>query len=372
MSTGATDVVVIGAGMVGAACARALARRGLTVHVVDSGVVGAGATAAGMGHVVVMDDSEEEFALSHYSRKLWEGLSDELPRGAEYRAPGTLWVAADEEEFAAVRSKHAWYGERGIVTEILDPQALAEAEPHLRSGLAGGLLVRGDMVVYAPVAARWMLQHDNIRLSTHTRVRQVKPGEATLESGQALACADIVCATGAFQLSFLPGLPVRPRKGHLMITDRYPDFVRHQLVELGYLKSAHGVSTESVAFNAQPRATGQVLLGSSRQFGVDTPEIDWPVLSKMMRRAFEYMPELQRLSVIRTWTGFRASTADKLPLIGPQGSMERVWLATGHEGLGITTSLGTAELIAGQITGSPTDIPVEPYLPQRPTLGEFS
>ncbi|MCC6535902.1 MAG: FAD-dependent oxidoreductase, partial [Bryobacterales bacterium] len=111
-------------------------------------------------------------------------------------------------------------------------------------------------------------------------------------------------------------IPVAPRKGHLAITDRAPGFLRHQIVELGYLKSAHGHETESVACNLQPRATGQVLIGSSRQYGVHTAAVEPRMLQRMLRRALEYMPGLAGLPVVRTWTGFRAATPDGLPLIG--------------------------------------------------------
>jgi glycine/D-amino acid oxidase-like deaminating enzyme len=120
-----------------------------------------------------------------------------------------------------------------------------------------------------------------------------------------------------------------------------------------------------VAFNAQPRATGQVLIGSSRQFGEQSPAIDRPILAKMIQRAIEYMPGLAALSTIRTWTGFRAATDDKLPVIGPHPSIPGIYLATGHEGLGITTSLGTACLLADQILGRQATIDVAPYLPAR-------
>lgn len=162
-----------------------------------------------------------------------------------------------------------------------------------------------------------------------------------------------------------PGIDVRPRKGHLLITNRYPGFVHHQLVELGYLKSAHSFTSESVAFNIQPRKTGQMLLGSSRQFDKDSSEVNHAILARMISRAGEFVPNLGRLSAIRTWTGFRAATPDKLPLIGPVPGHDNLFLATGHEGLGITTSLGTAQLLVDQLLHRDTEIPAAPYLPGR-------
>jgi glycine/D-amino acid oxidase-like deaminating enzyme len=141
--------------------------------------------------------------------------------------------------------------------------------------------------------------------------------------------------------------------------------VRHQLIELGYLKSAHAMQADSVAFNAQPRASGQVLIGSSRQYGQSEAGVDRNMISAMLQRAFEYMPGLRNLSALRSWTGFRAATPDKLPLIGPYPGRENIYLATGHEGLGITTSLGTAKLIADHLLRRDSAIAVSPYLPGR-------
>jgi D-hydroxyproline dehydrogenase subunit beta len=169
-----------------------------------------------------------------------------------------------------------------------------------------------------------------------------------------------VLATGAGATRY-----VQPRKGHLVITDRYPGFLHHQLIELGYLKSAHAVDAESVAFNVQPRRTGQVLIGSSRQYGVDDPAVDAHMMNAMLRRAVEYMPGLASLSAIRSWTGFRAATPDKLPLIGIRRGDNNVYLATGHEGLGISTSLATARLLADLILHRDSAIPREPYSPER-------
>jgi glycine/D-amino acid oxidase-like deaminating enzyme len=186
-----------------------------------------------------------------------------------------------------------------------------------------------------------------------------------LDDGSEMRAARIVLAMGADSIELRPDLPIRRRKGHLVITDRYAGFVRHQLVELGYLKSAHSVSADSVAFNVQPRQTGQLLIGSSRQFGADHTGVDQPILSSMLARAKKYLPGIARLSAIRVWTGFRAATPDKLPLIGPDSTDPSLLLATGHEGLGITTSLATAELIADIIADRRSAIAREPYLPAR-------
>ena len=132
MSAKAYDVVIIGAGIVGSACAAESAREGLSVAIVEAGIVGGGATAAGMGHLVVMDDSEAQFALTRYSQQLWDEIGDELPREVEHDACGTIWIAVDDEEMAEVTRKAKFYSARGVPVEILDAQSVAEAEPTSR------------------------------------------------------------------------------------------------------------------------------------------------------------------------------------------------------------------------------------------------
>src|ERR1700757_85946 len=374
MSIAKYDVVIVGAGIGGAACADELARRGLRVVVVDRDVVGSGATAAGMGHIVVMDDSDAQFALTSYSQRLWQQLRPELPDDVEYEQSGTIWVAADEEEMAEVYRKREYYQKRGVAVAVMDARQLKEAERNLRDGLAGGLLVSGDAVLYPPCAARFLIgraQQGGAKLKLGASVVQISEGSVRLNDGQEIASGIVVNAAGANAAELTAGIDVKRRKGHLVITDRYPGFLRHQLVELGYLKSAHSVSRDSVAFNVQPRRTGQILIGSSRQYGAEHKEVDQMMLANMVRRAQEYRPALWSLSAVRLWTGFRAATPDKLPLIGPCPGYKSVFLATGHEGLGITTSLGTARILVDQVTGSKPEIAVEPYLPSR-TAKEYA
>jgi glycine/D-amino acid oxidase-like deaminating enzyme len=362
-----SNAIVVGAGIVGAACAAALSRDGWGVTVVDKQFAAAGTTSVGMGHLVAMDDSPDQLALTEFSIRLWRALRPELDSRAELDPCGTLWLAEDDAQMAAVHEKQRVYAAAGVRSEILGSADVAAAEPNLRSGLAGALLVPDDAVVYPPGATVQLLE---LAQRNGSVVRQGVDVREIVDRGVRCATesleADIVVnAAGAAAPSLTKELPIVPRKGHLAITDRYPQFCHHQLVELGYLASAHKMTSESVAFNVQPRSTGQVLIGSSRELVGWDASLNDRLLREMLARAVQLMPALRDVSVIRCWTGFRPATPDKLPLIGAWTPVEGLFIATGHEGLGITTSLATAELVADTAAGRPSKIDATAFSPMR-------
>ena len=368
MSTKQYDVAVIGAGIVGAACALACAEAAMSTLLIEPGVEGGGATGAGMGHIVVTDDSEAQFTLTRFGQRLWQDMAPKLPDSCEWCACGTIWIAATDAEMSIVEKKHKFYSDRGVPVEILDPQSLLRAEPNLRRSLAGGLRVSDDRVLYPPSATAYFIscaKQLGVAMCANQGATSFGHGEIVLSNGTTVRATHIINATGVAAAALSRPGKIRPRKGHLLITDRYPGWVHHQLVELGYLKSAHDSGADSVAFNIQPRPTGQCLIGSSRQFDVPDHRIDVDMVSRITQRALEFMPDIGSLLVTRIWTGQRASTPDHLPVLGPSANDPSVYMASGHGGLGITTSLATAALIVDHIKGRESKIPIDPYLPSR-------
>lgn len=361
----AYDLIVVGAGIVGAACAELAAGEGLHVAIVEPGPVGGGSTAAAMGHLVAMDDDPAELALSAYSLRLWERYAT-LPE-AEFSRCGTLWVARDAHELLSVPSKIARLAGAGLLAEAVDAQELQRLEPQLAPGFAGGLLVQNEAVVYPPRMARYLFDVACARgAQAHLgrRVAGLLDEGVRLDDGTVLV-GPVLVATGVELPRLLPELPMRPRKGQLVITDRYPGLVSHQLLELGYADSAHGIAKSSVAFNVQPRPTGQLLIGSSREFDATDSEVSRMLLRQMLERAFAFLPVLRTLQAIRVWTGMRPATPDGLPYLGPVPGRRNTWVAAGHEGLGVTTALGSASVIIDSVLARTPAIDPTPYRPAR-------
>lgn len=358
------DLIIVGAGIVGTACADYASEQGLRVAIVEPGPIGGGATAAAMGHLVAMDDDPAELALANYSLGLWEEFTH--VEQIEYNRCGTLWVASSEDEYAHIPEKIARLAAVGAQAELIDSEQLYRLEPSLAPGLRGGMRVPREAVVYPPGMARHLLDRARARGAVlyAQRATAITRQGVQLDDRTGLAGAVLV-ATGCALPQLLPQLPMRARKGHLVITDRYPGLIHHQLLELGYADSAHGDADSSVAFNVQPRPTGQILIGSSREYSSSTPDVSMPTVRRMLERTFRYLPALRQLDALRIWTGFRPVSADGLPYLGRLPDNAHVWVAAGHEGLGITTSLGSARLVIDQYLGRATAIDSRPYDPAR-------
>ncbi|MBE1161876.1 FAD-dependent oxidoreductase [Dyella acidiphila] len=358
------DLIIVGAGIVGTACADYASEQGLRVAIVEPGTIGGGATAAAMGHLVAMDDDPAELALAHYSLQLWEAFTG-VPQ-LEYSRCGTLWVAANEREYALIPTKIARLAAASIKAELIERERLYQLEPALAAGLAGGMLVAREAVIYPPAAARHFLDRALARGTVLHRSHATAINHTGLQlADHSLLSGPVLVATGCALPQLLPQLPMRARKGHLVITDRYPNLVHHQLLELGYADSAHGDADSSVAFNIQPRPTGQILIGSSREYGSTAADVSMATVTRMLQRCFRYLPALRQLQAVRIWTGFRPVSADGLPYLGRVPGQAEVWVAAGHEGLGVSTSLGSARLVIDQLLGRATAIDARPYDPAR-------
>jgi glycine/D-amino acid oxidase-like deaminating enzyme len=362
------DVLVVGAGIVGAACALALQEEGMDVGVIDSATPGAGVTAAGMGHLVALDESADELDLCLLSLGLWRDFFKAHPGVGDALHCGTLWVAENEHQLQEAQQRAERLAARGYGADLVDARQLRKLEPSLRHGLCGGVRVRADSVVYPPAVADFLARRVvglGGALYLGQRVVAIGDGGLTLANGQHMDAGRVVVAAGAQAAALLPELPVFARKGHLAITDRYPGRLAHQVVSMHYGQSAGGEDALSVAANIQPRSSGQWLVGSCRQDGQQGSEVDPVVLSKVLRTAMTLLPCLAQMNIVRAWTGMRPATPDGLPLVGAHPGRPGVWLACGHEGLGVTNAFGSARLLADQMLGRSTAMNAAPFAPAR-------
>ncbi len=174
-----------------------------------------GATAAGMGHLVCMDDDPAELALSAWSLERWRAITPRMPDHCAWRGCGTLWLAESEEEMAVAGEKLRRLAGHQVPSERQTPQQIAGREPLLRSGLAGGLWVPGDGIVYAPNVARWLMADAGDHLTClHDSAQAITEPQVLLASGKRLQARAIVVACGLEANALLAENWLRPKKAN--------------------------------------------------------------------------------------------------------------------------------------------------------------
>jgi glycine/D-amino acid oxidase-like deaminating enzyme len=370
------DVVVVGAGMVGAACALYAARRGLRVRVVDRGPVAGGTTGAGEGNLLVSDkEPGPELHLALLSARLWGRLAGELGAAVEYEPKGGLVVARSAAALAALRDFADGQRAAGVVAEPVAADELDALEPHLTPGMAGGVHYPQDAQVMPALAAAQLLRASGAHLHTGRTVTAVLRGTGGAVLGVRTDRGDIhapavVNAAGTWggDLAALAGvrLPVLPRRGFVLVTEPLPRLVRHKVYAADYVAD---VASDSAALRASPvvegTAAGPVLIGATRErVGFDR-SLSLPAVRALAAGAIGLFPFLRRVRALRTYAGFRPYLPDHLPAIGPDPRLPGLLHACGHEGAGIGLATGTGQLITQVLTGQPPELDLTPFRPER-------
>ncbi|MFI1018558.1 NAD(P)/FAD-dependent oxidoreductase [Streptomyces sp. NPDC020965] len=368
------DVVVVGAGVVGAACAYYASRSGLSVAVVDRGPVAGGTTGAGEGNLLVSDkEPGPELDLALLSTRLWRELTAELAPEIEYEAKGGLVVASDEARLTALRAFAAGQSASGVLHE--DVSRLQDIEPHLAPGLAGGVHYPQDAQVQPALAAAHLLRASGAALLLGEEVTAVLTAPdgsvrgVRTPRGDLLAPA-VVNAAGTWggALAELAGvtLPVLPRRGFVLVTEALPRVVRRKVYAADYVADvASGSAALQTSAVVEGTPGGPVLIGASRErVGFDrTLSVD--VLRELAVQAAELFPVLREVRVLRAYHGFRPYLPDHLPAIGPDPRAPGLLHAVGHEGAGIGLAPATGRLIAAALTGARAPLDPTPFRPER-------
>lgn len=372
------DVVVIGAGAVGAAIAYFAARAGLRVHVVERGEIAGGTTSSCEGNLLVSDkEAGHELDLSLFSRAAFTEDLAEFGHLWEFESKGGLVVSstpAGAENLAALTVR-----QRAAGIEVTDVAGadLSGYEPHIASSLVAGTYYPQDAQVQPMLMTAHLLRLARTlggTVSTHTAVTGfLRVGDRVTgvrTSTGVVSAPAVVNAAGTWagQVAELAGvqLPILPRRGFVLVTEPLPHTIHHKVYAGEYVAN---VASSDARLQTSPvvegTASGTVLIGSSRErVGFDT-SVSLQVLAQVAAQAVALFPMLNRVKVMRSYLGFRPYCPDHLPVIGPDPRAPGLWHASGHEGAGIGLAVGTAKLLAQALTDSPTALDLSPFAPDR-------
>lgn len=375
-----TDVLVVGAGIVGAACAYYLSRAGARVTVLSAGPVAGGTSSAGEGNILVSDKAPgPELSLALWSRRLWTEIGDDLGSGTIELEPKTgLMVAASATAQARLDALVAAQRAAGAAVTEVPAGALPDYEPRLAAGLAGGAHYPQDAQVQPVLATAHLLAASGAEVRTGVRVRQLahRSGRVTgvRAGGSLIPAGAVVNATGVAAGELAGGagtrLPVEPRRGFILVTEPLagagePAPVRRKVYAAEYLAAvASDDAGPRTAAVVEGTRAGTVLIGSSRERSADEA-YSLPVLRRIAAEAVALFPFLAEVRILRAYRGFRPYLPDHLPAIGPDPHLAGLWHACGHEGAGIGLAPATGALISALVTGADPELDLTPFAPAR-------
>ncbi|MFI1190023.1 NAD(P)/FAD-dependent oxidoreductase [Streptomyces californicus] len=359
-------VIVVGAGIVGAACAFHAVSAGLDVTVLDRGPVGAGTTSRGEGNILLSDkEPGPELELARLSRTLWDEASEELgPASLEWEAKGGLVVAGSPEALTALHAFAERQAAAGVRTVRVDRPA--DLEPHSAPGLPGGVHYPQDAQVQPVLAAAALLRaavRGGARLRTGEAAAAVTGAGGRITGvrtagGTVLAADAVVNAAGTWggEVGRRLGAPVEilPRRGFVLVTEPLPPMIRHKVYSADYVANvaADGEGLETSCVVEGTRA-GTILIGASRErVGFDTT-MNPAVVALLAAQACRLFPFLRGVHLIRAYRGFRPYCPDHLPVVGPDPRVPGVLHACGHEGAGIGLAPATGALVTAHLLGRP-------------------
>ncbi|MET4926403.1 FAD-binding oxidoreductase [Streptomyces sp. PSRA5] len=388
-----TRVVIIGAGIIGAACARELAVAGFDVLVLDRAGAAAATTSHGEGNILVSDKGPgPELELAQLSRRLWPevlaALAGPTPSSdaadgtdaVEWDPKGGIVVATTAEGAEALLPFAAAQRTAGVRAEVMDSDALTAAEPFLTERRTAAVHYPDDAQVQ-PAGAATALLTDALRAGARLRTGRevlgavVRGGRLTaVRTADGQVAADVfVNAAGPWsgEVARRLGVPldIRPRRGEVLVTAPLPPTVFHKVYDADYVGAVgSGAGDLQTSGVVESTRAGSVLLGSSRRRVGFDDRLRPEVLSAIAAKALRLFPSLAGVHVMRAYGGFRPYVPDHLPVIGADPRLAGLWHATGHEGAGIGLSVGTARLVLQLLTSSQTAIDAHPFRVDRPAV----
>jgi sarcosine oxidase subunit beta len=374
------DVIVIGGGVIGTTTAWQIASAGAEVVLLERGALASGATGRSQG-LVLPPDHAELVPLWRESVALYGRLADRREFGFDRGPIGTLLLATSDDQLRAL----AAVGHDG---ERLDAAGVAEAEPGLAPGMAGGLLIaegrRSDPGALAAAAAA-EAREAGADIRTYVEVKRLVPHGVITDAGR-IDAPTVVLAAGAWSrpLSRMAGreLAVRPVRGWIALVAPGPPVLRHAVYEAEYTPPeppepggpvtladlGEGTVAESGppavhALGIHQNADGTVVVGASRSAALHEGAESLAGLRGIARRACAMVPGIARREVAATWTGLRPFSHDGLPYIGLLD--EGLVVCAGHGAEGILTGAGSGRLAAELALGQEPFTDPAPFRPDR-------
>lgn len=374
------DVVIIGAGVIGASIAYHLTLEKIRPVLLEAGSVACGSTGACEGMLLLQSKKPGihlEMAMQSMSR--FATLSDELGTDIEYDNKGGLVVMETMEEREAMQAFAKKQQACGADVTFLSTEDARELEPALSPEITGATYSPIDSQANPLKMAHGFLKaakRNGAQLFTQIPVKGIRLKNdrvvAVVTEKGVIETGLVINAAGAFgaRVAAMVGLsvPIKPRRGQILITEAMPPILKRDLLSAKYIAAKFNpqiAASGGVGFGVEQTANGNVLMGSTREFVGFDRKTTYEGLISIAQTIARVLPPIRKLHIIRAFAGLRPYTPDGLPILGESNQVPGFVMAAGHEGDGITLSPLTGEIIAQLVSNGKASFPMEPFRPER-------
>jgi len=378
----AFDVVVIGAGAIGTSVAYQLCTRGYSVALIDNGDIANGSSSHCDAVALICDKKPGiDTQMGAASIALYKELAGKFSYDFEFNQKGCLYVCETESEFEAASKYAKLQHDDGYEMSMVDNKTLCEMEPYLAKDLIGGIWTPGDAAM-SPYKVCFAFTEEakklGLKVFTYCKIHSIKLGEnnqvEAIDTDQGMIyCKNIVNCAGVWapDIGNMVGIdiPIQPRKGMNLISEKTERFVWHKILEFGYMMSKFDdinfkrnvsplVEEYNVAFNIEYTESDNILLGGYRGFRGFDVRSEVEAMKAIAERGMRFFPCLKNINCIRSYAGVRPFVEDHLPIVSAVEEVPGFYIAAGHEGDGICLSPITGKIMAQVVSGEETEFDI--------------
>ena len=380
MTTEQKQILVIGAGIIGASIAFHLAKENNKVTIVDAKTPCAGASGASDGAVSIASKRTDiAIRLAKESKAYYELLSQsgQVLEGI-YQQRETDFIVTNDKEQIVINKHLEKLSSHGVDIEQIENKQLKSRYPFLTTKVQSIYKIydEGHTLAYE-VVNKFLESSSNITIMANTQVTKLilsddKNTAVGVETNNGQLFADeIIIANGLGVNDLLPELKIIANKGLLIVTDRICNrrAFDSSLMFASYLIEKHQFGSSEKnnqgALVIDPLESGQLLIGSTREYNARADITELQSISNILRKALKYFPALENIDVIRIFAGIRAATPDHLPYVGPVKKHKNLWVASGFEGDGICLAPLIGRELANWIQGKAVNEYLKQLTPER-------
>ena len=374
------DVVIIGAGVIGASIAYHLAKDNIQAVVLDKKEIAAGSSSACEGLLLLQSKKPGihlDMALDSIRR--FPALEQELGHPIEYENKGGLVVIENEEELDAMQLFVEKQEKHSFDISLLSAEQAREKEPALTGNIIGATFSPLDSQANPMLLTLGFLrsaQKAGTNVFTKTPVRDIEltKGRVTAvhtDKGK-IETRIIINAAGTFaaEIGAMVNLtiPIKPRRGQILVTEATAPILKRCILSAMYIAAKFNpkiADAGGVGFAVEQTSSGNILIGSTREFVGFDQEVTFDGIHTIAKSILRVIPDIEKLHVIRAFAGLRPYTPDGLPILGKVESIDGFIMAAGHEGDGITLAPITGAMIAKLVAGEAAPFPFNDFRLER-------